>query len=883
MDAARWQLVEALFHQARGLVGAERQTFLEAQRAEGCDLIDEVEGMLLAARQSSAEIGGIVETAIFGALEQLPDRIGPYEVVSQIGSGGFCSVFLGRLPQEPRQDVAIKLLRRGLATRETERRLMQEGEILARLHHPNIARLLAHGTSRRGEPYFVMELIDGEPIDRYCDKHRWTIDQRLKLFQQVCSAVDYAHANLVIHRDIKPSNLLVTQDGTPKLLDFGIAKLLLPELSRAEPVQTVAGNSLMTPDFASPEQVREEPLTTATDVYSLGVLLYRLLCGRPPYRFPSRSPRVIEEVISNLEPAAPSTRLAGPSSTSNRYAGETSAEELARGRQMTVPQLRGRLRGDLDSIVLMALSKRPEQRYSSALQLSQDIANHLRSLPVSARRITAFYRGRKFVRRHRVAVAFATAILAIMSTAVVVTTRATSRAEAERSRAERHLIEAQQVTNFLVEIFEVPDPEIAQGRDITAKELLDEGAQRIATQLRHQPEIRSSLMATMGRVYRNLGDHRKSRELLEEALAHRLRDHTEGDPWVIEAQQELARSLLAQGEYEAAQVLLRDTRTTLQAMGETSTASYALTLSLLAGATKQLNRLDEAEDLARQAFEIQRELLPPTDPELIESMSKVAEVLSLKRDFSAAEILFRQTLELRRSELGDTHPDVATNLGNLVFVLHGQGRLEAAEQAAREVVGIRAALYGDDHWLVGTSYNNLGQILAARGHIDEALLWVEKSLQISRARLGLEHPKIAGSLVNLAQLYQRVDRLQEAEELYLQALELHRRTLGEQHPSTARNLFKLADLYALQGRRLEALPLLDRVVSSLHSSMPKDDYRLSHPLLLRGRIYREMGDCARALPNLRQALKLRRTEHPGGHGDVEAVAAELDFCGVSEP
>lgn len=885
MDVARWQRLEALFHEARGLGASERRAFLEARGADEGDLIDEVEAMLLAADPSSAEIGGIVDSAILGALEQLPHGIGPYEVVSRIGTGGFCSVYLARLPRQPATEVAVKVLRRGLATPQSERRLRQESEILARLHHPNIARLLGHGTSGLGEPYVVMEPIDGEPIDRFCDRQRWTLDQRLTLFRQVCSAVEYAHANLVIHRDIKPSNLLVTADGTPKLLDFGIAKLLRPEVSRAEPVQTVAGNSLMTPDFASPEQVREEPLTTATDVYSLGVLLYRLLCGRPPYRFPSRSPRAVEEVICHAEPVAPSARLTRQPSMAECPEGDVGADEVARCRQLSVQQLRGRLRGDLDSIVLMALGKRPDERYASALELSQDIGRHLNSLPVSAHRITAFYRARKFVRRHRFAVAFAAAILVILSTAVIVTTRATLRAEAERNRAEGHLAEAQQVTDFLVEIFEVPDPEIAQGRNITAKELLDEGAQRIVTQLQHQPERRSSLMTTMGRVYRNLGDHRKSRELLQEALEHRRRRYPDADPLVIETQQELARSLLAQGDYEAAQELLLATRTTMQGVGETTSATYALTLSLLAAAGKQMNRLHEAEALAQQALEIQRVLLPPTDPELIESLSKLAEVMSLKRDFEAAEQIFRETLELRRSDLGGMHPDVATNLGNLAVVLHGQGRLEAAEQAAREVVRIRAALYGDDHWLVGTGYNNLSQILAARGQVDEALPWMEKSVAIGQARLGEEHPKVVGSLVNLALMYRRIDRLHEAEDLYLRALELHRRTLGEQHPSTARNLFKLAELYAAQGRRREALPLLNQVISSMAGSMPEGDYRLSHPLLLRGRIYREMDDCDQALPSLRQALELRRQQYPGGdpaQPQVKAVAAEIELCVASE-
>lgn len=881
MDAARWKEVEALFHRARALPSTEAIKVLNNLRSRDPTLVEQVEAMLRAHQQSSVQLGGIVQTAMLGALEQLPETIGPYEVVSRIGTGGFCSVYLAQLHSDPAQRVAVKVLRRGLALPDSTQRLLQETEILARLHHPNIARLLGHGTSRLGEPYFAMEFVEGEPIDQFCDTRRLTVDARLRLFRLACAAVDYAHRNLVIHRDIKPSNLLVTHDGVPKLLDFGIAKLMLPELLRVESVHTVAGGSLMTPDFASPEQVREEPLTTATDVYSLGVLLYRLLCGRPPYRFADRSPRTIDEVISTVEPPAPSTRLVGGSRQRNieRDKGEEStSEDIARLRRSTVPQLRSKLYGDLDSIVLMALSKEPEQRYSSVQQLSRDLSNYLHSMPVAARRITTGYRIRKFVRRHRLAVGVVAAIVLTLMTAVVVTTRATLRAEAQQARAERHLAESRQVTEFLVDIFEVPDPETAQGREISAKELLDEGARRIAAQLEHQPEIRASLMVTMGRVYRNLGDHQKSKELLAEALDFHRQQSKDSDPAVIDSLQQLARSLLVQGEFETAQKLLGQARSSLEASGQTSVVVYAQTLSLLAEASQQRSKLAEAEALYRQALEIQRRLLAPDDPELIDTLSGLAELSVLRRNFDHAEAMFRTTLELRRSRLGNKHPDIAANLSNLTVALHGQGRLEEAESAIREAVGIRSELYGEQHWIVGKSYNNLGQILAAQGRTEEALPWMEKALEVGRSRLGPDHPQIGSRSVNLARLYQRVGRLDEAEELFLKALEVHRKSLGDEHPSTARNLNQLADLYATQGRETEALELLDHAIDILRKVLPPNDYLLSYPLLLRGRIYANQGDCSQALPDLEQALRLRQQRHPEGHPNIAVALAEKERC-----
>ncbi|MEM1204397.1 MAG: serine/threonine-protein kinase [Acidobacteriota bacterium] len=878
MDSGRWREIEDAFHRASSLPREEQAEFLEALRRRAPDIARHVEPMLAMDGPSSAQLGGILDTAIWDTLEQLPKAIGPYEIVSRIGSGGFSSVYLARNRGGSTPTVAVKVLRRGLSSPDSHGRLRQEGEILARLHHPNIARLLDYGSSPRGEPYFVMEFIDGEPIDVYCDRRRLSVEQRLRLFRAVCSAVDYAHQNLVIHRDIKPSNLLVTADGVPKLLDFGIAKLLDPAALRVDHVETSTGGGLMTPDFASPEQVREEPLTTATDVYSLGVLLYRLVAGRAPYRFPSRSPRAIEKTVSTVEPPAPSQAAAGPADP-----GEPTVAVVAEVRGTAPRQLRSQLLGDLDSIVLMALAKMKDERYSSVKELSQDLGRHLSSEPVTARRITPWYRARRFVRRHRVAVTVSAAILVAMASAVVVTTGATLRADEERDRAERHLAESRQVVGFLIDLFEVPDPQTARGRDPGARELLDRGTLQIADQLQHQPIVRATLMATMGEVYLKLGDLQRSRELLGESLELRRTLLPAADPSTIDGALALSRSLLAQGENEKALELLRGSRMDLAAAGRSDSTEDARALAHLSTVHRQMRQLDAAEDVSRRALQIQGAQLAEDDPDLITSLAGLGQVMMLKRDFVEAEDVFRDVLRRRRSRFGDPSPYVAVDLGDLAGALYWQERFEEAEALAREAIDIRARLFGDDHWIVARSYNNLAQIFTAQGRPGEALPLMEDALEIARSRLGPGHPRVPNLMVNLARAYQQAERAQEAEDLYLEALASHREILGENHRATARNLMQLAHLYDDQRRDAEALEALDRALAGLRASLPEGDYLLSHPLYRRGKILARRGDCRGAIPALEEAWRIRRSQRPEGHDSLRGLEAALATCGATAP
>jgi eukaryotic-like serine/threonine-protein kinase len=462
-DTERWRVVEDLFQRACDLPPEERPAFLDGAGGGDSSLRVEVESLLASADQTFGFIQQPVSDAALAVSQYLPasgKRIGPYEICALIGEGGMGQVYLARrADQSYSQNVAVKFMRGDFGRdREMLLRFRVERQILANLNHPNVARLLDGGVTPEGLPWLALEYVEGVPIDEYCRRHNVSLRARLELFLTVCAAVEYAHRNLVIHRDIKPANVLVTSEGVPKLLDFGIAKLLAPEFTEA--LETRSSERLMTPEYACPEQVRGEPASTAADVYALGVLLYELLAGRRPFRVKSDSPLEIARIICEQTPAPPSVACA------------------------TDPQAPGldsrRLKGDLDTIVLMAMRKEPERRYSSVAQLSADIRAYLGGYPLVARGDSWGYRSRTFIKRHKASVASgATLAMALAGFGVGMGILA--------QRANRERETAQQEAQFLAGMFQAATPDAARGQTITARNLLDRGAARINHELSGAP------------------------------------------------------------------------------------------------------------------------------------------------------------------------------------------------------------------------------------------------------------------------------------------------------------------------------------------------------------------------------------------------------------
>jgi serine/threonine-protein kinase len=787
MTPERWRQIEEIFQAAVERAPEERAAFLDQACAGDPELRQEVESLL--AQEDSQET--ILTAAISAAAESLSAthsddmigrRIGVYRVTGLIGQGGMAEVFQAvRDDDQYQKQVAIKLVKRGMITGFTLSRFRYERQILATLEHPHIARLLDGGTTEEGLPYFVMEYIEGQPITQYCENQRLSTRERLKLFRQVCAAVQHAHRNLIVHRDLKPSNILVTKDGMPKLLDFGIAKLLNPELTPETMAQTATAMRMMTPDYASPEQVRGEPVTTATDVYSLGAVLYELLTEQRPHQFTNLSFSEIERVICEQEPEKPSVTVSRKVS-------------LVPGPwPRTRDKLRKQLAGDLDNIVLMAMRKEPERRYQSVEQFSEDIRRHLEGLPVQARPDTLVYRASKFAHRHKAGVGFAAVLLVLLIGFAVMMSIQAARIAEERDRAN-------QVAAFLVELFGVADSDAARGDTITVREILDKGAERINREFKDQPEVQAALMDRIGRVYQSLGLYESATPLLEGALEIRRQTLGQDHPDVAENLHNLAVALHAKGDFQAAEPWYRDALALRRKLFGQAHRDVAVTLNGLALLLYHKGEYDEAEVVYRQALAMRRGLFGENHPDVAESLSGLALVMFLKGQHDEAEALNRQALALRRKLLGENSPSVATSLSNLASVLRAKSEYDEAEALYREALAIRRKRLPEGHPHIAYSLVGLGEILTDRGNPQEAEPLLREGLAIRLKALSKDHWLTAHAKNALGGCLTELQRYNEAEPLLLESISIMKAHHGEQSEQTRQAVSRLIKLYEAWGK-----------------------------------------------------------------------------------
>jgi eukaryotic-like serine/threonine-protein kinase len=620
----RWQKIKELLATALEMDPAARVAYLDQACANDPPLRSDLDRFLAADQKAGLEFLNspakgieIMDHSEENASPRVGRRVGPYQIVKEIGAGGMGEVYRSfRADDQYRKQVAIKLVRSGQDSGFVVGRFKNERQILASLDHPNIARLYDGGTTEDGLPYFVMELIDGQPIDQYCDQRELSVAERLKLFLQVCSAVQYAHQRLIIHRDIKPGNILVASDGTPKLLDFGIAKILDPEAVTGQTEATLTVFRVLTPGYASPEQVKGEPITTASDVYSLGVVLYELLTGHHPYRRPNSSPQEIARAVCEVEPERPSTAVRRVETTEERRDSQVSSaasETLEGGAE----RRRKLLRGDLDNIVLMALRKDPQRRYASVEQFAEDIRRHLENRPVLARKDTVGYRASKFVTRHKAGVTAAVVVLVIVLSAMAITVRQARIARQERARAEGRFNDVRKLANSL--IFEIHDSiQNMPGATATRKllleralEYLDSLAKEASGDVSLQRELAaayvrigslqgSTVEASLGKTGDALASFRKA-VAIREAVANADPSNVSDQLNLAIARHSLGRMLDGAGQpgarEQAEQALAITER--LEKLGNTSveigherSIEYELLSDLQAGAGDQTGAMD---------------------------------------------------------------------------------------------------------------------------------------------------------------------------------------------------------------------------------------------------------------------------------------------------
>ena len=749
MTLERWQQVKIVLDGALARRTGERTAYLEANCSGDAELREEVESLLA----SELEIGDFIEEPIFdlhlnGEREPTAGhRLDAYRIDREIGRGGMGSVFLAKKAEGDFEgQFALKIIRRGMDTEEVIQRFRAERRILTRLEHPNIARILDGGTTDDGRPYFVMEHVEGRPIDEYCNGEGLSIPARLELFLDVCSAVHFAHQNLIVHRDLKPANILVTRAGVPKLLDFGIAKILDPD--KTEPALTVLGRP-MTPQYASPEQLLGKQVTTVSDVYALGVLLYLLLTERSPYGMPPPEGEDLKRAVCEEDPRRPSeTVIQAPA---------------GKGPQGDPRLLRRQLSGDLDNIVLKAMQKEPQRRYASAEQLAADIRRHLDGLPVLARRDTVAYRAGKFVRRHQWGVGFAAAALMAIIAFSITVTQLWRQAVRERDRSET-------ISGFLQELFAIPDPSQSRGEQITAREVLDRGTERISRDLRKQPELQADLMDTMGRVYRSLGLYEPARKLTEESLAIRREILGEDHLLVAESLQNLAVLRREMGDEAAAEPLLREALEIQRKHGATDTALYAKALNDLAALLEEKGDLETAEKLYSESLALKRRLLGSEHEDVARGLNNLGRLRHRKKDYQGAEQCYRQSLTMRRKLFGEIHPEIANTLNNLAVLYEDEGDLARAEKAYREVLEMRRNLYGDQHPKVARSLYNLAALLQLRGDARAAEPLYREALSIVEHNPGGNDVERGVYLRGLASVFLEQGKVTEAEPLAREAL-----------------------------------------------------------------------------------------------------------------
>ncbi len=847
--------VEELVKQAKALSASERVGFIrrmcesdELLMSQALDALEQADRQTRSWEtiEDDVDLEAASEAALAG------QRLGPYRFLRKLGSGGMGDVWLAeRADEEYQQRVAIKLVRAGVFSAQVHNRLRMERQILASLQHPNIARLLDGGRASDGTPYLVLEYIDGEPIDVYCDRRCLRLDARIRLFQQICATVHYAHQNLVVHRDLKPNNILITQDGVPKLLDFGIAKLLDARQSAGALAVTHFGYRVMTPTHASPEQIRGEPITTASDIYVLGLLLYELLAGRKPIDLSGSTLSDMERLICEREPLPPSALLAQTARSS-----EELIADIAVCRSTSTVRLQKELRGDLDNIVMMALRKDPARRYGSAEQLANDLERHLQGMPVMATSDTWTYRAGKFIRRHALPVIAATAAVAMLAAFATITFIQSQRIALERDVARTERARAEQVSSFLVELFELSDPSRSRGNQVTARELLDIGARRVNVGLANQPETRAMLLETIGRVYKSLGLYADSTALLESALEVRRKVYGPKHLEVASAMVALGDALLEDGRHDEAQRLLDDGLSMQRELVGENAIETAPTLLSKARLAQRRGQLDDAEKLYLESLDIYRAHGQEHTSPAASVLSEMANLHSYRGEFAEAGRLYRMALDIDRDTLGRDHPHVAMNLHNLAVMMHLQGKLAQAEPLYTESIEILRRTLGETHPETLDALSNFGRFLHRKGDLARAETVLADALRANRVARGDSHAFVGHDLVSLALVRIDQKKYDDAEHDLRAALDIYRRALPAEHPYVASALAGIGRIQLERGDVREAEQTLRQSVEMGRKFLPSDSAQIAVAASSLGRALLAMGRTEEASPLLRDNLPI---------------------------
>jgi serine/threonine protein kinase/Tfp pilus assembly protein PilF len=815
IDPEAWPVLSQLMDEWMDLPEERRAEWLAAAEAQHGGAIPMLRELLSLPKPGFLEtlprIAEEGDSALAGSIA--PGTLaGPYRLERELGRGGMGVVWLAtRADGAVKRQVAIKFPFLHLPHQSLSDRFSRERDILASLEDARIARLYDAGMTADGRPYLVLEYVEGKPITAYCDRLALDIRARLALFLEVLAAVQYAHSNLVVHRDLKPSNILVTNAGQVRLLDFGIAKFL-EQGEASETELTRSGGRALTPDYASPEQIEGRALTTATDVYSLGVLLYQLLTGSRPYSSPG-APRDLAARMRIEDPIRPS-QAASADETQAHCRGGVTAKNLAAA-----------LRGDLDTILLKAVQRDPQARYPTADAFAQDLRRYLSGQPIQARPESSWYRARKFVSRNRLAVAATLAIGAALTAGAGIAVWQGRRAVQEKRRADTEAATARAVSDFLQKDLlsqagsqtqagggARPDP------DIKIRTALDRAVARLDGKFARQPAVEAAIRQTVGDSYLQLGLYAESERQMDRALGLRRRVLGARDPETLKSMQALAEVYQSQGKYSDAESLLKDLLQVERATGKQESREALDAMHSLA-VISTLGHVDyrSAESQYLQVLDVQRRVLGENDAATVSTMNDLAAVLTRESKFAQAEELYRKVVEIRRRTLGSADPSTLTTLNGLGVLYRNEGKYTEAEPVFQEALNGRRRSMGEKHRDTLSSMNGLGMLYMFEGRNAEAESLLLEAAQTSAAVLGPDTPDAQSSLTNLAELYRRENKLKPAEAAYTRLLDSRLRTYGADNGYTANTEGALGDVRFQLHAYAGAAAMLRRAVDHYHA------------------------------------------------------------------
>ncbi len=817
MDSARWQKIQTLFHDAADFPQAEQRIFLERQCAGDPALVSEV--MLLLeedARGSSlldSDIAQIADHVLADpATAPLPFKeFGPYKIVRALGEGGMGFVYLAERKDLGSQ-VAIKILRDAWLSPARQELFAMEQRTLAQLNHPAIARLYDADTSPDGSPFFVMEYVEGVPLTLYCDKNNCSIHGRLGLFRSVCEAVLYAHQHAVIHRDLKPSNVLVKNDETVRLLDFGISKHIESLDDSAK--QTMTGLHLMTPAYAAPEQIRGEQVGIHSDVYSLGVILYELLAGRLPFDVSNRTPAQAEKVLTQQEAEK-------PSAVADRI------PRLPQGSDDAAPVNKTEW-ADLDVLCLTAMHKDPQRRYRSVEALIRDIDHYLQGEPLEAQPDTLTYRVKKFVTRNRQPVVAVAAVVALVLGLVIFFT---VRLAIARNAALAEAARTQRIQKFMTNLFQGGDASAAPAESLRVVTLLDRGVQE-AQSLNAEPQVQADLYETLGTIYQKLGKLEQANTLLNSSLKERKTLYGSDAAQVAE-------SMVALG-------LLRDDQA----------------------------QLPEAERIVREGLAMSKRHLPPNHPAVAKATSALGKVLEDRGSYDEAIKTLDEAVRLQSAK-GASTPELAVSLFELANTHFYAGHYDVSESINERLLPMYRQIYGERHPRVADILINLGAIKYDLGHYPEAEEYDRQALDIVQAWYGKDNPETASDLTILARALVRENRADEAVDLLQQSLAIKERVYGKVHPSVASSLNELGTAALGQGKSDAAEQYFLRMVEIYRQVYGERHYLFAVALSNVASVYTRREEWSRAEKIFRQVIPIFIESQSANHINTGVARIKL--------